>query len=201
MNALEAETYIRSKLDGFFFTLDTTRGEEAEPRVFAKRVSRDFLPFYHLLEDETETAREYARLAGDKKHRPWTDEETERMVALRQAGTRWDYIARQIRRCNRAVKERYAAIAIERNLPPPVNKSGRYSTLTDEQKAEIVKRRSAGESYGEIGRALGISEFAPRDYYNRYNQARRAGLADIGAGFTAGTGRRVSTNIPGLAND
>jgi hypothetical protein len=173
MNAEQAEAYIKSKLDGWFFVADMTRGEEALPRVYAKKVSPDFLPYYHLLEDETETARQHARLAGDKKHRPWTDEETEKLVALRQAGTRWDYIAREIRRCNRSVKERYAAIAIERNLPPPVNKSGRYSTLTDEQKAEIVKRRNAGESYGEIGRTLGVSEFVPRDYYNRYQTAKK----------------------------
>jgi len=174
MNALEAETYIRSKLDGFFFTLDTTRGEEAEPRVFAKRVSCDFLPFYHLLEDETETAQAKMKVAAAKKHRPWTDEETEKLVALRQAGGRWDVIAKEIRRCNRSIKERYAAVALERNLPAPASRIGKFSNLTPEQKAEIVKRRNAGESYGEIGREMGLSQYVPRDYYNRYQSSRKA---------------------------
>lgn len=171
MTAAEAEAIIRQSLDGWFFTLDMTRGEESIPHVYAKRVPLDFIFPYHAVEDITEAAQEHA--AKNKKHRPWTDEETETLVSMRQAGGRWDVIARTIKRCNRSIKERYAIIAQERNLPPPVCRAGKFSKLTDEQKAEIIRRREAGETYGTIGREMGVSEYIPRDYYNRYQTNRR----------------------------
>lgn len=171
MNAAEAEALIRQHLDGWFFTLAHTRGEESELRVFAKKVAKDYIYDYEAVEDLTEAAQKAAKLAGEKKHRPWTEEETEKLVTLRQTGLRWDFIAREIRRCNRSVKERYAAIASERGLPPPVNTTmGRFSRLTEDQKYEIVKRRDAGQSFGEIAKALGLSDYVPRDYYHRFKR-------------------------------
>ena len=173
MTAAEAEAIIRRSLDGWFFTLEMTRGEESIPHVYAKRVPADFIFPYHAVEDRLEAAEKLSATLIAKKHRPWTDEETEPLVSMRQAGGRWDVIARTIKRCTRAIKERYAIVAQERSLPPPVCRAGKFSKLTDEQKAEIIRRREAGETYGTICREMGVSEYIPRDYYNRYQTNRR----------------------------
>jgi hypothetical protein len=170
MTAAEAEAVIRRTLDGHFFTMTFAREGVSEPRVKHQKVPPDFLPEYHLMADETEAAQEHSKKAAPK-HRPWTDEEVKQLIAMRQAGTRWDFIAREIRRCNRSIKERYAELAEELNLPPPVNKSGRFSTLTDEQRVEILRRRGAGESFSAIEQAMGIRAYQARDYYNRHIKA------------------------------
>jgi hypothetical protein len=170
MDAEQAEAYIRSQLDGHFFTLVFSREGNSEPRVGHTIVSPDYLPEYHLMPDETETAQKFSAQA-EKKHRPWTDEETKKLIVMRQAGTRWDFIAREIRRCNRAIKDRYKELAAELNLPPITTKAGKFSTLTEEQKAQIVQRRNAGESFGEIERSMGIRAYQARDYFNRHMKA------------------------------
>ena len=170
MTAVEAEAIIRRTLDGHFFVMGFTAGPQSIPRVYAKKVAKDFLPLYHLIVDATEQAQQNRALLVAKKHRPWTDEETKQLIALRQAGVRWDFIAREIKRCNRAIKERYAELAAELSLPAVVSKSGHFTKMTDEQRAEVVRRRDAGESFGEIGRTMGLRDFMARDCYHRHQR-------------------------------
>jgi hypothetical protein len=120
--------------------------------------------------DATDQAQQHKAAAVAKKHRPWTEEETKQLIALRQAGVRWDFIAREIKRCNRAIKERYAELAAELSLPAVVSKSGHFTKMTDEQRAEVVRRRDAGESFGEIGRTMGLRNFMARDCYYRHQR-------------------------------
>jgi len=181
MKAEEAEAIIRRTLDGHFFTMVFSREGIAAPRVMHEKVEPDFIPAYHLMADETEVAQEFSKLGADKKHRPWTDEETKQLIVLRQAGTRWDYIARELRRCNRSIKERYATLAAELSLAPPVSKAGRFSALTDEQKQDVVRLRNAGTSFGEIGRTLGLKDYMIRDYYNRHMKSLREKRGRIAA--------------------
>ena len=170
MTAAEAEAVIRRTLDGHFFTMTFAREGVSEPRIKHQKVPTDFLPEYHLMPDETEEAQVRSKKATPK-HRPWTDEEVKTLIVMRQAGTRWDYIAREIKRCNRAIKERYAELEVELGLPPIATKAGKFSKLSEEQKAEIVKRREAGESFGEIERGMGIRDYMARDYYHRHVKA------------------------------
>jgi hypothetical protein len=171
MTAAEAEAIIKKALDGFFVSLVFSREGHSEPRVSYTKVSKDFLPEYHLQTDPDDFSERMSKIVSEKKHRPWTDEEIKTLITLRQAGTRWDFIAREIKRCNRAIKERYAELQVELDLPPIVTKAGRFSPLTPEQKAEIVKRRDAGESFGEIGRSMQLRDFVARDYYHRHVRA------------------------------
>jgi hypothetical protein len=172
MNAAEAEAYIKSQLDGHFFTLVFSREGHSEPRVSHTRVSPDYLPEYHLMPDETETAQKFSAQA-EKKHRPWTDEEVKKLIVMRQAGTRWDYIAREIKRCNRAIKDRYRELEAELNLPKIATRQGKFSKLSDEQKAEILKRREDGEAFEQIELATNIPKYVVRDYYHRHLRAMK----------------------------
>jgi hypothetical protein len=172
MNAAEAEAIIRSQLDGHFFTLVFSREGHSEPRVSHTRVPLDYLPEYHLMPDETETAQKYSAQA-EKKHRPWTDEEVKKLIVMRQAGTRWDYIAREIKRCNRAIKDRYRELEAELNLPKIATRQGKFSKLNDEQKAEILKRREDGETFEQIELATNIPKYVVRDYYHRHLRAMK----------------------------
>jgi len=173
MNAAEAEAYIKSQLDGHFFTLVFSREGVSEPKVMLTEVAPDFVPEYDKMGDETELAQERAQLAAAKKHRPWTDEEVKKLITMRQAGTRWDFIAREIKRCNRYIKERYAQLEAELGLPPVATKAGKFSALTEAQKEEIVRRRLAGESFGQIERGMGIRDYMARDYYHRHVKAQK----------------------------
>jgi hypothetical protein len=170
MTAAEAEAIIRRTLDGRFFIMGFTAGPQSIPRVYVKKVAADFLPLYHLIPNATEEAQQHKAAAVVKKHRPWTAEEAKRLIALRQAGVRWDFIAREIKRCNRAVMERYDELAAELSLPAVVSKQGHFTKMTDEQRAEVVRRRDAGESFGEIGRAMGLRDFMARDCYHRHQR-------------------------------
>jgi hypothetical protein len=172
MNALEAETYIRSKLDGLFFTLRVTGGEESVLRLFCQRVPKDFLPGYDLIPDETEQAQKHA-LKRPSRAKPWTDAEDGDLIRLRQEGGRWCFIARELRRAISFVRARYAELAAERNLPPVEVKKGNFSQMTAEQKAQVLALRAQGKTFDQISKEMGLRGYVARDYYYRYQRYLR----------------------------
>jgi hypothetical protein len=114
---MTAEEYIKSKLDGYFFTLGT-RGEGI-PYVFVRKVAKDFILPYASIVSATEVAQ-----AAVRKRLPppptFTQEQDEQLIELRHKGYAWELIATRMKKNRRTLRMRYDILAKERNLPPVV---------------------------------------------------------------------------------
>lgn len=170
MNAKEAEAYIKRNLDGWFFSLQVMGGEAATPRVIANKVPKDFNPEYDRLPDSHEDAQEDGRRGGAPKARPFTLEEDNRLVELRQSGQRWQFIAAELKRATAIIRARYDILERERGLPFVKAKTGKLSQLTAEQKAQIVQLRAQGMTFQQINETMGVQGYVARDYYHRYQR-------------------------------
>jgi hypothetical protein len=114
---MNAEDYMKSKLDGFFFVMG--QSYLGQLRVFVRKVGRDQLPHYHLLLDETERAQEAVKKRGPAPAN-FTPEHDEQIIELRSAGVSWEKIGLRMGKHKHSIRLRYEMLVHERGLTPVV---------------------------------------------------------------------------------
>jgi len=164
---MNAEDHMKSKLDGFFFSIDNVRGCTVK-----QRVPRDYMPDHKPKWDNEDNACN-GQIGGNTRGREWTDADDDELVALRTEGVRWEAIARTMRRAQRTVRERYAGICHKRGLTPVTYVYSGKQTIPTEAKSAIISLRRKGIDYAEIGAEVGLSAITVRDYYARYIRDRK----------------------------
>jgi hypothetical protein len=112
---MNAEEYMKSKLDGFFFVMG--QSYLGQLRVFTRKVGRDQLPHYHLLLDETERAQEAVKRRGPPPP-SFTADHDEQIIELRSAGLSWEKISQRMRKHKHSIRIRYEMLVHERGLVP-----------------------------------------------------------------------------------
>jgi hypothetical protein len=163
---MNAEEYMKSKLDGLFFSLQCGNSIRSEPKVKAFRVPKDYIPRFNGFA-ETARRQENGRNNG-RRGRPWTDEEDNTLMDMRGRGIRWESIGRELRRCKRDTARRYLGICAERGMVPAKARSTGPATLSADDKAEIVRLRDLGMTFDQISAQMGLKGYIARDYYSRF---------------------------------
>lgn len=163
---MNVEQYIKSKLDGRFFRLDLATGKVSE-----EGVPKDHIPEHkpRLINDIVPTDPNYVRY----NTRPFSAEDDDRLLEMRNAGERWEIITRRMKRAQSTLRARYLELCFDRGIQP-YDSNASPKRLTAEVKAEIVRLRDMGMLFSEINRTLGLGEYTARDYYHRYSNQRQA---------------------------
>lgn len=165
---MNAEQYIKSKLDGSFFSLHSARTGDAAPRLVKLRVPKDFIPRFESMA-MIEKCQEAGRNNGVKV-RSWTVEEDNHLLALRAANVRWEAIAGELRRGKKGLAERYKALCEERGITPMRIAHRGPASITADERAQIVALRDSGLTFQQITEQMGLKAYIARDYYNRFKQ-------------------------------
>lgn len=153
-----AELYIKSQLDGYFYTF----GEAG--RIVEQVVPLDFIPVIRVGCTNIESLRQAAKA----RNLPWTAEQDGILMRMRNAGATWTHICKTIRRGKTAARTRYETLCLERGIEPRDHPQSKLSRLTDEEKRQIVTLRDEFDcSFVEIEERLGLAEYVARDYYRR----------------------------------
>lgn len=157
---MNAEQYIKSKLDGYFFSLTTTGGPEAVPFVKVLRVPLDHIP-------EHRATFEYFNDGSEPHHNSvaFTKEQDDQIIALRSEGKRWADICRALHRCIHRTRERYMELCLERGLDPitRIDRPKRPERLSDAVKQQVVLMRESGMSYDRIAEQMGLTRWTVAD--------------------------------------
>lgn len=163
---MNAEQYIKSRLDGRFFRLDLATG-----KVIETEVAHDHIPDHkpQMIYDIVPT--DPAHMHHNCK--PFSAEEDEYIIEMRGKGDRWENIARRMKRSIANVRMHYGDLCMERGIEPQKAVSKAYR-LPEEAKREIIRMRALGMAFPEINKALGLNEYSARDFYRRYLEKMRS---------------------------
>lgn len=167
---MDAEQVIKQELDGWFYSIVISSGIDAVPKVYARRVATDYIPYYSF--EETEEGKRHAAKKKVMK-REWTPAEDAMLMELRNGGGRWEPIASYMRRHKKSVVERYNQLCAELGQAPITLRPKGAASLSAEEKAKIVALRDAGKSWSQIGAEMNIGLYVARDYYHRFRQQIR----------------------------
>jgi hypothetical protein len=168
---MDMEALIKSKLDGWFFRMTTTRGPEAMPMVRAIEVPKDYTP---------EHRPEWDYLMDDSKphHNAavFTVEEDDIILTKRTSGARWAEISKELGRCIHSVRDRYKALCLERGIEPIVRIEcvRRAPKFTDAEAMAMIELRDRGLAYGKIGKKFGCVASTVRESIERFQRRQAA---------------------------
>jgi hypothetical protein len=158
MNALEAEAYIKSQLDGNLFSLIASPGFEGGLIVTARKVGKDHIPDHRPPWSPD--------MEGGEIHHnstPFTPEQDEKLLQLRFTGMRWREVGTAIGRCVNSTRDRYQVLCKERGIDPGPARLPRPPKVSDAIKLQAYHLKQDGLSYSQIGKKLGLTMWQAAD--------------------------------------
>lgn len=160
------EEYIKSKLDGHFFTFDLQR-----ERIRTVKVPLDYIPEHrpaYLIDYENK---------NDNSH-IWTPAEDDTIFTMRNEGMTWAVIAPAVKLAATTVLIRYEELCLLRGVQPLSNEVTRARRFPPDTERKVVEMRRSGMQFREIGPALGIKTNQARHIFIRWQRKQeRMGLA------------------------
>lgn len=152
---MNAEEYIKSHLDGNFWSVDTET-----MKVVHSRVSKDYQPVF-----KTQFVYVPPASRNHPGQKPWTAEEDEMLFTLRQKKTPWHDIQKAMHRGIANLRPRYERLCADRGLSPHLGRPARaHTTWPEELKADILRMRYANIAIKAIARKTSVSAFTIRDF-------------------------------------
>ncbi len=141
---MNAEEYIKSKLDGNFWYID-----QETHKVLHRSVPKDYEPVF-------KPAYVYVpnNMAAHIKRRDWTADEDERLMAYRAARTPWHEIQKYMRRGITQLRARYEEICAERGYNILKGQPRAYTEWPEELKEQIRRLRFNNLSLKAIARKV-----------------------------------------------
>jgi len=159
---MNAENIIKTALDGSFFFIDF------DGRTRVKPVTDDYMPDhrpkYGLLEEEE---------GPHHNALPFSLEQDEKLITLRESGLPWRYVARAVGRCTNTSRERYVALCAERGIEPVSCARAHKSKFPAELKLKIAELRKKRFPWDIIASQLGMAKQEVQSAYQTYCRANR----------------------------
>lgn len=169
MNAEQAEAHIKSKLDGWLYSLVASPGFEGGLMITERKVSKDFIPDHR-------PAWTSDMEGGEVHHNgvPFTPEQDEKLLQIRATGARWHVVAKAIGRCVNNTRDRYQAICRERGIDPGPSRLPKPPKVSDAIKMQAYQLKQDGLSYSQIGKKLGLTMWQASDAVLQVKKRRAA---------------------------
>jgi len=162
---MNAEHIIKAALDGNFFVI--TFGGQTRSRSVPFDHIPDHRPLYGRLEEEEGPHHNVAE---------FSDVEDETILAMRESKHRWADVARALRRCIHAVRDRYSRLCVDRGIEPieRLARTGPPAKFSPEDKLRMLRMRDKGMSYDKIAARVGGSRWMVADSISKLRRKMEA---------------------------
>jgi hypothetical protein len=157
---MNAEEIIKSKLDGWFYSVDPEFG-----RTITKTVPLDYIPDYKFKDVDPEF--------GYSNAYQWTPEEDDLIIELRHGGAKWADIGKRLKLSATTPKNRYYDLCKMRGIEPLNNdltKPWRFDKATRDR---AIAMRLAGMMFKEIAAELGITTVQANHIFIRWDKRQK----------------------------
>lgn len=152
---MNAEEYIKSKLDGNFWYID-----QETHKVVCRTVSKKFIP-------QIKTPYTYTPPPPGScfRSKEWTADEDERLLELRRNGSGWRDVQHVMRRGLSKIRARYTMLCAQRGEVIVKTQQVRaYTTWPEELKDRVIAMRYGNMSIAGIASKTSMSTFMIRDF-------------------------------------
>jgi hypothetical protein len=169
MNAEQAEAYMKSRLDGWLYSLTASPGFEGGLMVTERKVSKDYIPDHRPPWSPD--------MEGGEIHHnstPFTAEQDEKLLQLRFTGMRWREVGTAIGRCVNSTRDRYQVLCKERGIDPGPARLPKPPKVPDSIKLQAYQLKQDGLSYSQIGKKLGLTMWQASDAVLQVKKRRQA---------------------------